>query len=74
MEQTGNKGNPNKAYLDDLEEISSMLTYIQSILSQLKRNNENKRIYQLDPVQIRKDNEILKKGLLVLGKVINVTL
>ena len=61
-------------YPQDLEEIISMLTLIQGILLQLKADDENKKIYKIDPVRIRKNNEILKMSLFILEKTMHVAI
>lgn len=74
MEPKDDEDTQFRSYPEDLEEIISMLTHVQSILSQLKSENDNKNIYKLDSNRLRKDNEILKNGLSVLKKVMKVTL
>ncbi|MGH2642386.1 MAG: hypothetical protein ACRDE2_00430 [Chitinophagaceae bacterium] len=69
-----NEKNQYKNYPEDLEEISSMLTLIKDILSRVKTNYINKEIFQLDPRQLKKDNETLKKGLSVLNKAMHATM
>jgi hypothetical protein len=77
MERITNEDNQCTLYPEDLETISaisSMLAYVQGILSQLKMNNRHKEIYIVDSGQLRQENEVLRKGLSVLKEVMNITL
>lgn len=74
MERTDNKGDHYISPVEDWKEISTLLAFIQDILSQLKTNNQHKKTYKLDSGQIRKDNEILRNGLSVLEKVMHASL
>ncbi len=74
MNRLKNDGGQYGNYPQDLEEIISMLTLIQGILIQLKADDENKKMYKIDPIRIRKNNEILKKSLFFLEKTMHVTM
>lgn len=74
MKLIDSEHNQHKDYREDLEEVISILEHAQSIISALKMSTqEKKNIYQLDPVQIRKENELLKNGISVLGEMMNGT-